>query len=130
MEAIFAILNALQKMFPEGHFDHAVETWMNLQKVKAFLEEHPNLSFTNQGAPPLNPAALCYSPNSSGRYGMYSGIPDGTPYEEVQAAANAVADAEANLAVLATAAEQRSVEEALAELAERVAETVLAEETA
>ncbi len=116
METIFTILNAMQRVFPEGHFTQAVETWVNIQKVKAFVAEHPNLVFTNQGSTPLNPAALCYTPNSSGRYGMYSGIPDGTPYEEVQAAAQRSAEEEAA--------------EALADLAERVAETALAEETA
>jgi hypothetical protein len=101
METIFGILNALGEGFSKEVVVNAVEMWLFHQKVKAFLEQHPGLSFTNEGRMPLNPAAPDYYPES---------------------------ECENGLDILAEAAAQRSVEEELAELAERVAETVLAQE--
>jgi hypothetical protein len=68
METIFAILNALNEGFSEEVVTNAVETWLTIQRVKAFVKENPGLYFTNEGmswSKPLSPAAEEYTPESS-----------------------------------------------------------------
>jgi hypothetical protein len=121
MSLTFEILNALSKTEGREATMTAVRAWLGIQEGILFLEANPGLAFGNEGAlpKPLNPDAGAYSPMEA---------PAPSDFEEVSRAyLKASAD---GLALLAEAAEQRSVEEQLAALAERVAETVLEGETA
>jgi hypothetical protein len=123
-ETVRAILNALAANLDEEEVKSAVRGWIGMKDAEEFLAANPGLRFTNEGVDPCGSvipsgggaalcatasgfdttasgggAALCHTPNASGRYSLYSGIPDVDP--EVSAAAEALA----GLAVTSSSAE-------------------------
>lgn len=118
MQRIHEILNALAAAFGQELVKGAVRGWIGMKDAEEFLAANPGLRFTNEGVDPCGSvipaassgldaatsgegeslattscyaggAALCYTPNASGRYSTYSGIPDVDP--DVTTAAEALA---------------------------------------
>jgi hypothetical protein len=112
MQRIHEILNALATAFGQEMVKEAVRGWIGMKDAEEFLAANPGLRFTNEGVDPRGGGAalcatasgldatasgldaapsgyagggagLCHTPNASGRYSLYSGIPDGTPYDEI-----------------------------------------------